>query len=353
MLTFPSGIWRAALRWLGRGKAARPHEGTALASSGAAGPRKRRRIRRAPLRPTILLLTDVTGHPVRPSSNGGRPSVGGLADRKGRMIAGSGYARRGTEQVATPGTPAPADAPVIEQECLFGGYFKSHYGHFLLESVARLWATRAYPDLPIIWLRQRPMTSYHREILDILGVRNPHLFIERPTVFRRLRMPTVGFELADVLAARHCRFLGAYRPTGPRSSEKVWVSRSRLDPKLSKIDQEPEIEEHLTAAGWRIFHPQEHSVRAQLEVLGTAAELAGFMGSAFHTLLLLETVPAPVTMFGRPQARFQQFELVARVKGLDQRIIVAGEKTGDDKRFRDINVDVALVCDTLGVSRRR
>jgi capsular polysaccharide biosynthesis protein len=61
---------------------------------------------------------------------------------------------------------------------------------------------------------------------------------------------------------------------------EIWLSRSRLHAGRSRIVEELAIESALAGAGWRIYRPQEHSVGDQLETLGTAAELAGFIGSA-------------------------------------------------------------------------
>ena len=36
--------------------------------------------------------------------------------------------------------------------------------------------------------------------------------------------------------------------------------------------------------GWKIFHPQQHSIRTQLNALEEARVVAGLAGSAFHLL---------------------------------------------------------------------
>jgi hypothetical protein len=63
-------------------------------------------------------------------------------------------------------------------------------------------------------------------------------------------------------------------------------------------------------------------------------------------------VRAKVTLFGQSRLRNHQYERIAEVKGFEQRIVVAGTATGEEKRFWDIEVDVEAVCDALGAHRR-
>src|SRR5690554_364906 len=42
-------------------------------------------------------------------------------------------------------------------QAIYGGVLFEHFGHFLLESLARVWAfTELNPDLPILWHTHKP-----------------------------------------------------------------------------------------------------------------------------------------------------------------------------------------------------
>ena len=36
---------------------------------------------------------------------------------------------------------------------IYGGMLMDHFGHFLLEAMARLWFIREHPELPVLWHR--------------------------------------------------------------------------------------------------------------------------------------------------------------------------------------------------------
>jgi hypothetical protein len=70
------------------------------------------------------------------------------------------------------------------------------------------------------------------------------------------------------------------------SSEKVYLSRSRLPPELRRLQGEQGLEQRLLARGWRIIHPELLPVGDQLRTLAGARVIAGEVGSAFHLLMV-------------------------------------------------------------------
>ena len=58
------------------------------------------------------------------------------------------------------------------------------FGHFLLESLARAWLSEQHPEMPLVWSckaaqpsqevnEKDPLKSWQKDILKLLGVRNP------------------------------------------------------------------------------------------------------------------------------------------------------------------------------------
>lgn len=81
----------------------------------------------------------------------------GLFDDRGRYVEGTILSRRSGEM----GIPMPREiraeldsatpgGVAHEREAIYAGVLYFHYGHFLLESSARLWYAVEHPDLPII-----------------------------------------------------------------------------------------------------------------------------------------------------------------------------------------------------------
>lgn len=191
------------------------------------------------------------------------------------------------------------DVPVVEEPCIYGGYFFHQFGHFLLESLARTWAVEEIGNLPFVWATGGPPDRWQAEILSLLGLSEPQLFPRGPTRFRRLVVPEPGFRIQGQFHPRHARFLGRFAvPDGWRTAGRVWLSRAGA-PRDRRSRGEAALEEKLSATGWRIVRPEALSVRDQLDLLCRAEIVAGLEGSAFHAAILLAAPCAPVVVLRR------------------------------------------------------
>jgi hypothetical protein len=203
-------------------------------------------------------------------------------------------------------------------EYVFGGYVFPHYGHFLLETCSRLWFAKQRPDLSIVWAWGESLPAFAPEIFRIIGLTNSHVFLPRPTLIERLHVPDPAYRIWKFCAREMIELLGVYQASR-MPGRRVWLSRSALPSWQAKIFTEPRIEQRLQKAGWEIFHPERHRIEEQLETLGSAEEIAGFEGSAFHSLLLLRSCPR-VTIFGRGDEINGNYALIGKAKGLSQTI---------------------------------
>lgn len=246
-------------------------------------------------------------------------SHGGVLDADGAFVRSAAYSRFGKEYIFAP-EPLPHDGRErLAGEFIFGGYLMRQFGHFLLESLARLVLANERPDLPVIWIRQNGLRPFQADALALLGVGNEHVFVRTPSDVDVLLVPDAGFEIAEKFTSEHARFLGCVAPPSSPAGGKLWLSRSALAPDLSHVVEEAEIEAELARAGWTIYHPEQHGLREQLAALNNADEIAGFIGSAFHSLVLLETVHATVTIFGTNQRRNATYRTIAATKNFKQR----------------------------------
>ncbi|GGJ11463.1 glycosyltransferase family 61 protein [Neoroseomonas lacus] len=231
--------------------------------------------------------------------------------------------------------PLPA-APAEETwpgSFVYGGVLWDHFGHFLVESLARAWAF-ADNDGPILWLRKSPqqeLRGWQREILDLLGLGDrEHRVVTRPTRVDRLAVPEQGLVMWRYLHPRQEARLAAHPFRSPAAGRRVWLSRSGLPAGLARIEGEVEVEALLRAEGWTILRPETVSVAGQLAALDTAEMIAGFAGSAFHGLMLGRDVQARIVIFSRHPKVEVNYEMIAAAKGLDQRIVrLEHEPAGD------------------------
>jgi capsular polysaccharide biosynthesis protein len=68
-------------------------------------------------------------------------------------------------------------------------------------------------------------------------------------------------------------------------SQKIYLSRRKLEMGLRSITNELEIEEIFVQAGFAVVFPEEMSFVEQVGLFRAAGTVAGFVGSAFHNLI--------------------------------------------------------------------
>lgn len=221
---------------------------------------------------------------------------------------------------------------------IYGGFIFKHYGHFLVETLSRIWAI-TNSGKKILWVAD-PSTSrftrYQKEIFDLIGIEEKrHHVLQNPTKFLDLEIPTVGAVLPSLYHPMHANELAIYPFQTPKSGRRVWLSRSRLNDIKSKAVNEAIFEDVLVRQGWIILHPQEMSVKDQLFELSDAEIISGFDGSAFHTLMLGSNIQSKVIIIPRGTTPniSAMFQTISDTKGIEQYLLVLEmEKIGGDGR---------------------
>lgn len=185
---------------------------------------------------------------------------------------------------------------------IWGGYHASHFGHFLLESLARLWIS-AYSKHPIIWSNYWPLSfEWQKNIIEILDIKNELIQCSTPTRFKGVIVPSPGLIFDNYINKDYLQFTQKYEfdnVSTPRYS-KIWISRSSQKNRAALNEEQLELK--LVALGWYILKPEEYSIKMQLEILSGADVLAGIEGSAFHLLILLKHVKCKVLLIRRTKS---------------------------------------------------
>lgn len=202
------------------------------------------------------------------------------------------YHPRLRHQLGQPHKDASVPIQMIDQ-AIYAGPLLPAYGHFLLESLARLWAAPSFPHHPIVWTVNSAQSCDHllpwmRESLDLLGINNTVRLIREATLIEQLIVPSPGFEIQYRFGRHHSKFLARldWRPIQDR---KLWVSRSGIDPDIRQGQKM--LEAALAADGWTIIHPETLSLTEQLQEFSSAARIAGEQGSALHSVIFLRPAP--------------------------------------------------------------
>ncbi|MDF3605878.1 glycosyltransferase 61 family protein [Paracoccus sp. DMF-8] len=245
-----------------------------------------------------------------------KPGIAGISGRDGMPIREAGLERGGGVLLSCPQGADHTSVEFRDQEVILGGYIAHHYGHFLLESLARLWGYRD-SSLPVVWAAGRQFTDWELSLFDLLGVaRNRLIALRQPVRFARIHVPTPGFIIRRNFHERQRDAL-AVTPCAPGKA-RVYLSRSSFKSRLFTASGESAVEDILAGRGWQIIRPETLPISEQVAILANAAVVAGIEGSAFHTLMLCAKPQARVIVLRRQNTN-ANYDTIASTIGLDQR----------------------------------
>ena len=197
------------------------------------------------------------------------------------------------------GKPAQLQKPVeyLYGTFIYGGCLFRHFGHFIFESLSRLYAIRQCKNYPILFIS--PDDGY-REFFKLLGVNNEIRIINVPTYIENLVYSRQGSALVppniideQINALKYYYF----NLNEKKSNEKIWLSRSKL--LFGTILNESAIEKILTKFGYKIIHPEILSLQEQVRLISTSKIVAGFDGSQFYSLLFAIEISSKFHIFNR------------------------------------------------------
>lgn len=188
-----------------------------------------------------------------------------------------------------------------DEEVVWGGHLGCHFGHFLTETVSRLW-----PVLPERELAGKPVvfttppnapsmedTPVVRDWLDAFGIQMVELPEQGTVRFTKMFVPETAWRLNTWIAPEirdihlHAR-RGLEVPASP-SHDLLWLSRQGLS--SHRIPYDEALLEWLLGAHVTVVEPERMPLAEQIAALEGSRAVAGVMGSAFHALLMTTEPP--------------------------------------------------------------
>ena len=231
------------------------------------------------------------------------PAESSFVQPAGVLDASGGYCPQGALwRKYRPLTTRP-DVPgevtgTLSGRWLWGGILWAHFGHFLVESTARLWALDG-PEKPvdgIVFIPKRPrvggnLRGFQTDFIDLMAPGMAIRVATQPTRVEELVVPGQGFGLGRITAgtgrfrdAIHNRFARDIKPEGP---EKIYISRSALGLGKGGLLGEERLEELLAGEGYEVFHPQKFDIATQIARYRAARQVVAADGSALHLFAMV------------------------------------------------------------------
>lgn len=249
------------------------------------------------LAPTIELIHDATVLPISKFKLAGEKDGsfnGGVFDAGERIVASGLQMKSGYQNV--PGEITGGNATAIGGFHLFGGMLQNeHFGHFITESVARLWAIPYLSNLDSIVFYARhnhlPSPSYLRELLDLLSIDVPVTVVRNKVHFENLFVPVQQCwrSTGTVWGTRTNRalFRELHKHHVRDSPKNIYISRSDLSPRTGGFLASQRLKAWLEQEGYFAIHPEKLSLKQQVELYNGAERLIFDEGSALHLYALM------------------------------------------------------------------
>ncbi len=258
---------------------------------------------------------DVTLIPWSVEGDRGARRAAGLFDAQGGFLP-QGHCWRypagpiTMEPVAPDTTEAPERLP---GRWLFGGLFYGHFGHFLCETTARLWALEHLgPIAGVVFYPKQKLTHERRQyrhqlpFFAAMGLTEDKIEIrvpQKPVIIEQLAIPEPGFGIERMIEGRpdYRAFMQANLGKGiePQGGTHLYVSRSRLPAKRGSVLLETLIEERMETAGYTIFHPQDHAIDAQIAAYKAATHIVSLDASSLHLAAMVVGADTKVAIINR------------------------------------------------------
>ncbi|NPD14231.1 glycosyltransferase family 61 protein [Xinfangfangia sp. D13-10-4-6] len=223
------------------------------------------------------------------------------------------------------------DAAELAGTWLFGGKHDRRFGHFLVETLSRLWALE-YCQGPIAGIAFLPpkivpakraslQLQSSAPLFDLVGELPPRRAFTEKTRFERLIVPPQGCGAGmmapgspEFRAFINRRFAPGIQPKG---AKKLYVSRTKMTGTPGHLLFERLIEDAAREEGYDIFHPQEHGLAEQIASYRAADYILGVEGSAFHMIAFSARPSANIAMIRRRMSDAADgfIDQIARITG--------------------------------------
>jgi hypothetical protein len=270
----------------------------------------------------------------------------GVFDKTGQFISSTGL-QRGNAPILTGNYIAPIANESIEEPHLYLGVLFSHFGHCLIESLARVWPllTGTVPKNTPLALIEHPNkdTKMLKSWLEVLGFPNQRItLVKDVTLFTELIIPEPGIIIRKLGFTGHLQSLQkAFLATvdedkkNKSCSGTVYLSRKKLTSDKRIIIGEQYIEDYLSSAGVDILYPETFSLKEQIITLRKYETIIGYVGSAFHNLFFCEQGVNAVYLCANPPIK--TYHIIDKIVGVNS-IFVNDSKAGGIEGFSYINL---------------
>lgn len=225
-----------------------------------------------------------------------------------------------------------ANRSLASGDFLYIGTLNPHYGHFLINSMSRLWplqADRKYRKMKLLCHATASRSEWEKVnfatiVLGALGVEwDDIVFLSEPTLIHEVMVPDqalVEQTLVHQIYGEMGQTIGKpFWGDINSQNEPLYISKTRLKSGVGHIQNEALIEAEAVRQGFRIIYPETLTFAEQIKILSEHSVAAGTLGSGFHNSLF---APSGRNLF-----------CLAPVKDINTNYLLIDEVTGANASY--------------------
>ena len=201
------------------------------------------------------------------------------------------------------GRVSVSDIPKRSGRVLYGGFFNPHWGHFVVDTLSRLWPldggclneidrivfTVSNGTVPTVM--DNKFTA-----LKLLGLDGMIEFVDTPVRYDCVWVPEVAVSplerfaseslaVYDRIIASAMKIANAGSGLTRTASRKIYMSRSKL-PKARKFESGLEwLDRFYRDSGYEVIYPEKTDLVSMIAILQSADEVAAISGTLPHNML--------------------------------------------------------------------
>ena len=215
-----------------------------------------------------------------------------LYDKEGNYIPNTSKRKYGKSEYYEPDTTFiynKDEMKYIDEDVVFLGFLRGHWGHFIVDGSVRLWALtlQKYKGKKVL-ARIEGNATFCKILLKYLGIEeNQILQIDEPTCFRKIYVPDISYVPFTYISKN---FLAPYKAIAEQINfekqvfGKIYLSREHFA-KGKKELGEKYIREIFEKNGYHVLYPEELSFEEQIWYYKNCKEIVTTNGTVSHNVV--------------------------------------------------------------------
>lgn len=226
---------------------------------------------------------------------------GGVCDESFNFIAG--YKRMNNEQYHNfecirSYVVSEEEIKSVNEEVVFAGIAYSHFGHFLVETMNRLWwiIKNNINNKRVVFLKNNSFDSSFIKLIELTGIKEKNIiFLDVPTQFKKVEIPDQSL---CYFSYYHQEYIYPYQAIMDNivagNDRKIYLSRTKFI-KKDCINEEY-FEDFYRELGFKIVYPEQLDIKEQISIVSGADEIVSTMGTVSHLALFAKKGAKIITL---------------------------------------------------------